>query len=132
MHCFCLATENKTASDSCDRRSRGVAPSSPQVSAKATFRVAPGRFGTSLSRDGKAKRTDEGEAGRFRVFTREDIAKRNDNLDISWLREDEEEVEEGLTEPDDIAAAILGHLRAALEEIEAVADELAETEAVAA
>ena len=81
---------------------------------------------------GASPRTDEGEAGRFRKFTREDIAKCNDNLDISWLREDEEEVEEGLTEPDDIAAAILGHLRAALEEIEAVADELAETEAVAA
>ena len=79
---------------------------------------------------GTAKRKDEGEAGRFRVFTREDIAKRNDNLDISWLREDEEVVEEGLTEPDDIAAAILGHLRAALEEIEAVADELAETDEV--
>jgi type I restriction enzyme M protein len=76
---------------------------------------------------GTAKRKDEGETGRFRVFTREEIAKRNDNLDISWLREDEEVVEEGLTEPDDIAAAILGHLRAALEEIEAVADELAET-----
>lgn len=75
---------------------------------------------------GTAKRKDESEAGRFRVFTREEIAKRNDNLDISWLREDEEEVEIGLTEPDDIAAAILGHLRAALEEIEAVADELAE------
>lgn len=81
---------------------------------------------------GKAKRKDEGEAGRFRKFTREDIAKRNDNLDISWLREDVEEIEEGLTEPDDIAAAILGHLRAALEEIEAVADELAETEEVGA
>ncbi len=81
---------------------------------------------------GTAKRTDEGEAGRFRVFTREDIAKRNDNLDISWLREDEEVVEEGLTEPDDIAVAILGHLRAALEEIEAVADELAEAEEVEA
>jgi type I restriction enzyme M protein len=79
---------------------------------------------------GNAKRTDEGAAGRFRVFTRAEIAKRNDNLDISWLREDEDEVEEGLTEPDDIAAAILGHLRAALEEIEAVADELAEAEEV--
>lgn len=81
---------------------------------------------------GGAPRVDEGETGRFRVFTREEITKRNDNLDISWLRDDEEVVEEGLTEPDDIAAAILGHLRAALEEIEAVADELAETvEAVA-
>jgi len=76
---------------------------------------------------GKAKRKDEGETGRFRMFTRNDIAKRNDNLDISWLREDEIEVEEGLIEPDDIAAAILGHLRAALDEIETVADELAET-----
>lgn len=81
---------------------------------------------------GKAKRTDEGETCRFRKFTREDIAKRNDNLDISWLREDEGEVEAGLTEPDDIAAAILGHLRAALEEIEAVADELSEAEEVEA
>ena len=81
---------------------------------------------------GTAKRKDEGESGRFRVFTREDIAKRNDNLDIGWLREDEEEIEEGLTEPDDIAAAIVGHLRAALEEIEAVADELAEVSEVEA
>jgi type I restriction enzyme M protein len=79
---------------------------------------------------GNANRKDEGETGRFRVFTRNEIAKRNDNLDISWLREDEEVVEEGLTEPDDIAAAILGHLRAALAEIEAVADELAETDEV--
>lgn len=75
---------------------------------------------------GHAKRKDEGETGRFRKFTRAEIAKRNDNLDITWLRDDVEVVEEGLTEPDDIAAAILGHLRAALEEIEAVADELAE------
>ncbi|MEK6638188.1 MAG: N-6 DNA methylase [Pseudomonadota bacterium] len=79
---------------------------------------------------GKAKRKDEGEAGRFRMFTREEIAKRNDNLDISWLRE--EEIEDNLNEPDDIAAAILSHLRNALEEIEAVADELAETEEVEA
>lgn len=76
---------------------------------------------------GKAKRKDEGEEGRFRCFTREQITARNDNLDISWLREDVEAAEEGLTEPEDIAAAILGHLRAALEEIEAVTDELAET-----
>ncbi len=79
---------------------------------------------------GKAKRKDEGQTGRFRMLTREEIAKRNDNLDISWLRE--EEVEEYLNEPNDIAAAILGHLRTALEEIEAVADELAEAEEVKA
>ncbi len=73
---------------------------------------------------GLSPRTDQSETGRFRAFTREEIAKRNDNLDISWLRDDEEVIEEGLTEPEDIAAAILGHLRAALAEIEAVEEEL--------
>lgn len=76
---------------------------------------------------GRAKRNDQGELGRFRSFTRAEIADRNDNLDISWLRDDEEKAEDGLTEPEDIAAAILGHLRAALEEIEAVSDQLTET-----
>lgn len=76
---------------------------------------------------GKAKRKDQGESGRFRAFSRAEIAAGNDKLDIGWLRYDEEVAEEGLNEPDDIAAAILGHLRAALDEIEAVSDELAES-----
>jgi type I restriction enzyme M protein len=73
---------------------------------------------------GKAKRKDQGEEGRFRCFTREDVKSRNDTLDISWLRDTEAEAEEQLSEPEDIAAAILGHLKAALEEIEVVSDEL--------
>jgi type I restriction enzyme M protein len=73
---------------------------------------------------GKAKRKDQGEEGRFRCFTRDDIKARNDNLDISWLRDTEAEAEEHLTEPEDIAAAIMGHLKAALDEVEAVNDEL--------
>ena len=48
-------------------------------------------------------------------------------LDISWLREAEDEAEDGLTEPDDIAAAILGHLQAAMIEIEALSAELEDT-----
>ncbi|WKW50725.1 N-6 DNA methylase [Rhodomicrobium lacus] len=78
--------------------------------------------------NGNAARTDQGEAGRWRCFTRETVAARNDNLDIAWLRDTESEAEEQLTEPEDIAAAIIGHLKAALEEIEAVSEEL-ETEA---
>lgn len=73
---------------------------------------------------GKATRTDQGEAGRFRCFTREQIKARNDNLDIAWLRDEEADAEERLTEPEDIAAAIIVHLRAALEEIEALSEEL--------
>jgi len=73
---------------------------------------------------GKAKRRDRGEEGRFRCFTRETIKKRNDNLDIAWLRDDEADPEERLTEPEDIAAAIIVHLRTALEEIESLTEDL--------
>jgi type I restriction enzyme M protein len=73
---------------------------------------------------GKAPRTDQGEGGRFRRFTRQQIKDRNDNLDIAWLRDEGEDVEERLTEPEDIAAAIMGHLRAALEEIEGLSEEI--------
>lgn len=74
--------------------------------------------------NGGAKRKDQGEDSRWRCFTREQITARNDNLDIAWLRDTEAEAEEQLTEPEDIAAAIIGHLKAALEDVEALADEL--------
>lgn len=80
--------------------------------------------------NGGADRTDEGVEGRFRRFTREEIASRNDNLDIAWLRDDSDAAEDDLSDPEDIAAAILGHLRAALAEVEAVDAELAGEEAV--
>jgi type I restriction enzyme M protein len=78
---------------------------------------------------GKSERQDQGETGRFRRFTRDQIGARNDNLDISWLRDTEADAEEDLTEPEDIAAAIIGHLKAALEDIEALSDELEGDEA---
>jgi len=73
---------------------------------------------------GKSNRTEQADSGRFRCFTRGQIEERNDNLDIAWLRDEEDDVEERLTEPEDIAAAIMGHLRAALEEIEGLSEEL--------
>jgi type I restriction enzyme M protein len=74
---------------------------------------------------GKSRRKDEGEEGRFRLFTREAISARNDNLDISWLRDTSNDPEDEMTEPDELAAAITLHLRTALDEIEAFAEELA-------
>ncbi len=73
---------------------------------------------------GAAERQDQGETGRFRCFTREAVAARGDNLDIAWLRDGEEEAEDGLSDPEDITAAILGHLREALREVEALTVEL--------
>ena len=73
-----------------------------------------------------AERTDRGEQGRFRRFTREEITARGDNLDISWLKDTSAEAEDGLDTPDDIAAAIEGHLTLALEEVRALVEELGE------
>jgi len=73
---------------------------------------------------GKAQRTDQGEMGRFRCFTREHIKARNDNLDIGWLRDTQEQAEGHGDEPEDIAAAIAAHLKAALAAIEAATEEL--------
>lgn len=73
---------------------------------------------------GKAKRKDEGEAGRFRFFTQKEIAARNDNLDIAWLRDTSNDPEDEMTEPEELASAIERHLRAALSEIEGLTNDL--------
>jgi type I restriction enzyme M protein len=73
---------------------------------------------------GKSKREDQGDEGRFRCFTREQITARNYNLDIAWLRDTSGDPEDEMTEPEEILAAIMGHLRAALDEAEALGDEV--------
>jgi type I restriction enzyme M protein len=54
------------------------------------FEVAFGTdpFGTPES---LAKRVDTGEQGRFRKFSRQYILERNESLDISWLKDENEE-----------------------------------------
>lgn len=79
-------------------------------------------FGTDPH--GRALRTDEGEEGRFRCFTREAIAARSDNLDISWLKDTSADAEDGLDTLEAIASAIEGHLTSALEEVRALLETL--------
>ena len=66
------------------------------------------------------QRVDQGEAGRWRCFTREQIAQRNENLDISWLRDESLGSGEDLPEPEVIAAEIMAKLRIATTEMEAL------------
>ena len=73
---------------------------------------------------GRSKRIDQGEAGRFRKFTREEIAKRGDNLDISWLKDDSVTDHADLPEPEAITADIITQLQTALEEMQALQEEL--------
>jgi type I restriction enzyme M protein len=78
---------------------------------------------------GRSRRRDRGINGRFRAFSREEIMEKNDCLDVTWLQDDMGELEQSLTDPGDIAAAIASHLRNALEEIDSLAEELgSETE----
>ena len=76
----------------------------------------------------RTPRRDDGALGRFRRFTRRDIATRNDNLDITWLKPDATHQEEERSGPAVVAALILGHLRAAVAEVESIVDEFEEAE----
>jgi type I restriction enzyme M protein len=73
---------------------------------------------------GKSKRKDQGETGRFRKFTREEIEKRGDNLDILWLKDDSVTDHADLPEPGEIAAEIVVQLQTALDEMQALQAEL--------
>ncbi len=63
---------------------------------------------------GKAKRKDQGDGGRFRKFTRDAIKERNDNLDISWLKDESHTDAEDLPEPEVVLAQIREKLEGAL------------------
>ena len=67
---------------------------------------------------GRSERTEDGVDGRSRCFDRKDIAKRDDNLDITWLYNESSKATGDLT-PNEIANEIAANLRGALEEIDA-------------
>lgn len=69
---------------------------------------------------GKSKRKDGGETGRFRALSRDDIAKRNDNLDFTWLKDDDAHDGDALGEPDDILAQIRVEFQGALDDLVAL------------
>lgn len=73
-----------------------------------------------------AKRKDTGEQGRFRKFTREEIATRGDGLDISWLKDDNDTSADELPEPAVLAQEAMGELEAAMDELRGILEELGE------
>lgn len=87
----------------------------------ADFEVAFGDdpLGSPMS---LSKRIDTGEQGRFRKFTRDWIADRGDNLDMFWLKDENDE----LPEPATLAQEAMGELEAALEELRGILEDLGE------
>jgi type I restriction enzyme M protein len=74
---------------------------------------------------GRAKRKDQGEEGRFRRFTRDWIKdKKQDSLDIAWLRDDSLEDADSLPEPAVLARSAVLELEGAMEELKGILEEL--------
>jgi len=73
-----------------------------------------------------AQRTDTGEEGRFRRFSRDWIAEHDDNLDISWLKDEREEENGELPEPAILAQEAISELEAAIAELQGIVQELGE------
>ena len=73
---------------------------------------------------GRSKRTDMGNAGRFRAFTRREIERRDYNLNISWLEDSRIDTERLGLGPEDLVASIFAHLNSAVNEMDAFTDEL--------
>jgi type I restriction enzyme M protein len=76
--------------------------------------------------NGRSARSDEGEGGRFRCFSREAVKARGDSLDISWLKDDSAEDAADLPEPAVLARVAMEELNGALAELEAILAELGE------
>ncbi len=77
--------------------------------------------------NGKSKRQDQGEQGRWRCYSREWIAnEKGDSLDIAWLKDDSAEDAADLPEPAVLARVAVEELNGALAELEAILVELGE------
>ena len=60
----------------------------------------------------------------MRCFSRDQIRERGENLDVTWLRDENADHADDLGEPAEIAAEIMVHLRTAMEEMEALMEAL--------
>lgn len=74
--------------------------------------------------DGSSKRTDQGIEGRFRYFSREDVATRGESLDISWLKDDSVTAASDLPEPEVLAQLAITDLEGAVEDLRSILLEL--------
>lgn len=76
---------------------------------------------------GKSTRMDEGEQGRFRCFSRDNIREHGDSLDITWLVGGETDETRNSRSPDVLANQITKFLQNALKEMKALQAEASQT-----
>ncbi len=81
--------------------------------------------------NGGSPRQDQGEFGRFRCFSREEIADERDEPRHPWLKAESLYTADTLPEPEEIAVQILAKLQTATSEIETLVATLGNGAAVA-
>ena len=69
-------------------------------------------YGSDPNGQGKPKRKDLGEAGRFRRYSKADIAERSYKLDVTWLKDESLESSDDLPDPQDLAIEAITELEA--------------------
>lgn len=74
--------------------------------------------------NGRIQRAELGEEGRAKCFSREEIANREENLDIVWLTQSGSMTEDSILAPNVLAENILEQLALAMQEIEEVKESL--------
>lgn len=76
--------------------------------------------------NGNSKRTDQGETGRFRKFSIDEIKARNYNLDIKWLKDESLDDPDNLPEPIDLITEAVAELEAVLDDLNELTSLLSE------
>jgi type I restriction enzyme M protein len=74
--------------------------------------------------NGKSKRTDLGEEGRFRKFTLDQIKERQYKLDITWLKDESLEDADDLPEPHVLASEAITELECVVDDLKDILEEL--------
>jgi type I restriction enzyme M protein len=82
--------------------------------------------------NGRSKRTDSGETGRFRRFTMDDVKTRDYKLDITWLKDESLEDADDLPEPQDLATEAITELEAVVDDLREILSLIEKEEAVTA
>ena len=72
--------------------------------------------------DGRAKRKATNESGRFCSFSTKEIAERNYNLDLTWLKDESLGNNEDLPEPELLASEAITELNACIDELQEILD----------
>jgi len=82
--------------------------------------------------NGRSKRKDQGEAGRWRRFHISEIQARDYKLDLTWLKDESLDDPDELPEPQDLAAEAITELEAIVDDLKDIVALLEQEEGVEA